>query len=395
MMKQKFWLALLPFSFLPLHGQNRPVPPREPNGLALRPPMGWNSWNKFGCNIREDLVRQAADQMVESGLRQAGYEYVLIDDCWQGERDAEGRITADPVKFPSGIRALSDYVHSKGLKFGIYSDAGVKTCGGRPGSRGHEYQDAIQYAAWGVDYLKYDWCATGTQDARASYLTMSDALRSTNRPIVFSMCEWGTARPWLWASAVGNLWRTTGDIWDHWQGKKTYSLGMMDIVDLQVGLSSFAGPGHWNDPDMLEVGNGGMTAEEYQTHFSLWAELAAPLIAGNDLSKMTPETKSILTNAEVIAVDQDALGKQGDRVAKQGDVEVWSRPLANGGRSVVLLNRGEAAHDVSVRWQDLGYPEGLKLRVRDLWKHQDMPVATGTYTANVAPHGVVMVTLAM
>ncbi len=395
---KKFWVLLVlmfvAFSSA-VSAQDKADPLRQPNGLSLRPPMGWNSWNKFACNIREDLVRQAADQMVETGLHQAGYEYVVIDDCWQGERDAEGRITADPVKFPSGIKALADYVHSKGLKFGIYSDAGVKTCAGRSGSRGHEYQDAIQYAAWGVDYLKYDWCSTGTQDARASYLTMSDALRATKRPIVFSMCEWGTAKPWLWASAVGNLWRTTGDIWDHFQGKKTYSLGMMDIVDLQVGLSGFAGPGHWNDPDMLEVGNGGMSTEEYRTHFSLWAELAAPLIAGNDLSKMTPDIKAILTNPEVIAVDQDALGRQGDRVSKNGDLEVWSRPLANGGRAVVLLNRGEGTKDVSVRWQDLGYPEALKLRVRDLWKHQDMPSATGSYRAPVVSHGAVMLSLTL
>jgi alpha-galactosidase len=368
---------------------------RQPNGLSLKPPMGWNSWNKFGCNIRENLVRQATDQMATSGLRAAGYEYVVIDDCWQGDRDEQGMITADKTKFPSGIKALSDYVHSKGLKFGIYSDAGVRTCAGRSGSRGHEYQDALQYAAWGVDYLKYDWCETGTQDARSSYLTMSDALRATKRPIVFSMCEWGTAKPWLWAGTVGNLWRTTGDIWDHWQGKKTYSLGMMDIVDLQVGLSSFAGPGHWNDPDMLEVGNGGMTTEEYRTHFSLWAELAAPLMAGNDLSAMSPDTKAILTNSEVIAVDQDALGRQGDRVAKQGDLEVWSRPLANGGRAVILLNRGASASQIDVRWQDLGFPEALRLRVRDLWVHKDMPEATGSYRALVAPHGVVMIKLSL
>jgi alpha-galactosidase len=211
-------LLLWLFELQPLaKGQTEPEPPRQPNGLALTPPMGWNSWNKFACNIREELVRQAADQMVSSGLREAGYQYIVIDDCWHGPRDAEGRITADAQKFPSGIKALSDYVHSKGLKFGIYSDAGTKTCGGRPGSGGHEYQDAIQYAAWGVDYLKYDWCNTGTQDAQASYTTMSDALRATGRPIVFSMCEWGTAKPWLWARNVGNLWRTTGDIWDHWQ----------------------------------------------------------------------------------------------------------------------------------------------------------------------------------
>ena len=375
--------------------QDKPEPPRQSNGLALTPPMGWNSWNKFACNIREDLVREAADQMVSTGLKEAGYQYIVIDDCWQTSRDADGRIVADAQKFPSGIKALADYVHSKGLKFGIYSDAGTLTCGGRPGSRGHEYQDAIQYAAWGVDYLKFDWCSTGTQDARASYLTMSDALRASGRPIVFSMCEWGTAKPWLWAQNIGNLWRTTGDIWDHYEGKHTYSLGMMDIVDLQVGLSSFAGPGHWNDPDMLEVGNGGMTAEEYRTHFSMWAELAAPLMAGNDLAKMTPETKEILTNREVIQVDQDSLGKQADRVWKDGDLEVWSRPLADGGRAVVLLNRGTAAKNVRVKWQDIGYPAGLSLHVRDLWKHTDLPSAKESLDAPVQPHGVVMIRLSL
>jgi alpha-galactosidase len=397
MMKKIFSLpafALLIASSM-AHAEVKTTESRQPNGLSLRPPMGWNSWNKFGCNIREDLVRKAADQMTESGLQRAGYQYVVIDDCWQGERDANGNITADNAKFPSGIKALSDYVHSKGLKFGIYSDAGVKTCAGRSGSRGHEYQDALQYAAWGVDYLKYDWCDTGTQDAQSSYLTMSDALRATKRPIVFSMCEWGKSKPWLWASSVGNLWRTTGDIWDHWQGEKAYSLGMMDIVDLQVGLSSFAGPGHWNDPDMLEVGNGGMTTEEYRTHFSLWAELAAPLMAGNDLNVMSSDTKTILTNTEVIAVDQDALGKQGDRIVKNGDLEVWSRPLANGGRAVILLNRGASANQISVRWQDLGYPDALQLRVRDLWLHKDLPAATGSYRTVVAPHGVVMFTLSL
>jgi alpha-galactosidase len=377
------------------HAQERPEMPRLANGLSLTPPMGWNSWNKFACNISEDKVRQAADQMVSSGLKSAGYEYIVIDDCWQGERDAEGRITADRSKFPTGVKALADYVHARGLKFGIYSDAGTKTCGGRLGSRGHEYQDALQYAAWGVDYLKYDWCNVGTQDAKSSYRTMSDALRDTDRPIVFSMCEWGTAKPWLWASSIGNLWRTTGDIWDHWQGRKTYSLGMMDIVDLQVGLSSFSGPGHWNDPDMLEVGNGGMTTEEYRTHFSMWAELAAPLMAGNDLSAMSAETKEILTNAEVIAVDQDPLGKQGDRVKKEGDLEVWSRTLSDGGRAVVLLNRSDNSKSIKVFWEELGYPRSLRLHVRDLWKHQDLSPSAGDFEAPVASHGVVMLRLGL
>jgi alpha-galactosidase len=358
--------------------------------LALTPPMGWNTWNKFACNVDEKLIRTAADQMVSTGMKDAGYTYIVIDDCWHGARDAHGDIQPDPQRFPSGIKALSDYVHSKGLKFGIYSDAGVKTCAGRPGSRGHEFQDAAQYAAWGVDYLKYDWCNTSTQDAKASYTIMAQALRASGRPIVFSMCEWGTAKPWLWAAGIGNLWRTTGDITDKWNGKHGYSNGMMDIVDQQVGIESYAGPGHWNDPDMLEVGNGGMTTEEYRTHFSMWSILAAPLIAGNDLANMSDDTRSILTNKEVIAIDQDPLGSEGRRVWKDGDLEVWSRPLAGGYRAVILLNRGPAAHDITLHWQDMGYPDTLPAKVRDLWKSTDAGTFTGTYTASVPSHGVAM-----
>jgi alpha-galactosidase len=355
--------------------------------------MGWNSWNRFQCDIDEGRIRAAADALVATGMKDAGYQYVVIDDCWHGARDAHGDIQPDPKRFPSGMKALADYVHARGLKFGIYSDAGAKTCAGRPGSLGHEYQDAAQYAAWGVDYLKYDWCDTGTQDARTAYTLMSDALRATGRPIVFSMCEWGTAKPWLWARDVGNLWRTTGDITDSWRRTKatpSWAHGVIDILDEQVGLESFAGPGHWNDPDMLEVGNGGMTDTEYRAHFSLWAMLAAPLIAGNDLSAMRPEIKAILTNREVIAVDQDALGMEGRRVAKDGDDEVWARPLKGGGRAVVLLNRGETAHAIRVNWEDLGYPEHLTAAVRDLWRAQDLPRAKGGVAADVAPHGVVM-----
>jgi alpha-galactosidase len=254
--------------------------PRAQEGpLAATPPMGWNSWNKFGCNMGEDLIRQMADAMVKSGMKNAGYQYVVMDDCWQVSRDQNGNIVPDPQRFPSGIKALADYIHARGLKFGIYSDAGSKTCAGRPGGLGHEYQDALQYAAWGVDYLKYDWCNTTTQDAQASYAVIRNALNTAGRPVVLSVCEWGTTKPWLWGKAVGgNLWRTTGDINDKWETKNKQSLGMLDILDLQVALESFAGPGHWNDPDMLEVGNGGMTTAEYRAHFSLWSILAAPLI---------------------------------------------------------------------------------------------------------------------
>jgi len=366
------------------------------NGLALTPPMGWNSWNKFGCNVSEDLIKSMADGVVSSGMKEAGYQYVVIDDCWQVRRDENGNIVPDPERFPSGMKALGDYIHSKGLKFGIYSDAGEKTCAGRPGSMGHEYQDALMYAKWGVDYLKYDWCHSGKRNAEEAYSTMRDALKAAGRPILFSMCEWGTAKPWLWAANTGNLWRTTGDINDHWEGKQKFkdggccALGMLDILDLQVGLETFAGPGHWNDPDMLEVGNGGMTINEYRAHFSLWSILAAPLIAGNDLRSMSPEIKEILTNREVIAVNQDALGRQASRVSKEGDVEIWSKPLKDGSRAVLVLNRGASETESSVPWTLLGYPEHLSAGVRDLWAHKDLGKFTGRFSAKVAAHDVVV-----
>ena len=368
-------------------------PARAANGLALTPPLGWNSWNKFGCNINETLIRQAALAMVSSGMKDVGYRYIVIDDCWQGQRDPRGDIQPDAGRFPSGIAALATYVHGLGLKLGIYSDAGSKTCGGRAGSRGYEYQDARQYALWGVDYLKYDWCSTGTENAQAAYQTMSDALRASGREIVFSLCEWGKSKPWLWAANVGNLWRTTGDIGDAWVGKKGYQLGVLDILDLNAELYPYAGPGHWNDPDMLEVGNGAMSDTEYRSHFSLWAMLAAPLMAGNDLTSMSPATRAILTSREVIAVDQDALGAQAHRAARTGETEVWVRPLAGGGRAAALLNRGSVATPITVTWQELDYPDHLKAAVRDLWQARTVGKLTGRYTDTVPPHGVVMLTI--
>jgi alpha-galactosidase len=366
--------------------------------VALTPPMGWNSWNKFGCNVSDEMIRGMADAMVKSGMKDAGYQYVNVDDCWQASRDANGNIVADPQRFPHGMKALADYVHSLGLKFGLYSDAGSKTCAGRPGGLGHEYQDALTYAAWGVDYLKYDWCNTTTQDARASYANMRAALNGAGRPIVLSICEWGTAKPWLWGKEVGgNLWRTTGDITDKWSGQTKWpdgsccNNGMLAIVDLQVGLESYAGPGHWNDPDMLEVGNGGMTDIEYRSHFSLWSVLAAPLIAGNDLRSMRPEIQEILTNKEVIAVDQDPLGREGTRVHKSADLEVWAKQLSDGSRAVVLLNRSSAEQEISTNWEELGYPNYLSASVRDLWEHKELGAFTGKFTARVARHAVVMV----
>jgi len=366
---------------------------KAPNGLALTPPMGWNSWNHFQCNINEKVIRDTADAMVASGMRDAGYQYVVIDDCWHGARDADGFITADPQRFPSGIKALADYVHSKGLKFGIYSDAGRLTCGGRPGSEGHEYQDALTYARWGVDYLKYDWCNTGDRNAQEAYATMADALRQSGRPIVFSMCEWGTAKPWLWAQNTGNLWRTTGDISDDFAVKKKghdWEHPVTMILDLNEPLWPFAGPGHWNDPDMLEVGNGGMTSDEYRSHFSLWAMMAAPLIAGNDIAHMDDTTKSILENKEVIAVDQDPLGIQGHRVWKDGDREVWVKPLARGAKAVLLFNRGEAPAAITATADQLGWPASVRAKVRDLWARKGAGRWSGSVTATVEPHGVVM-----
>lgn len=364
---------------------------RTANGLAMTPPMGWNSWNKHGCKVTEQVIRDTADAMVANGMKAAGYGYVVIDDCWHGDRDKDGFITADAGKFPSGIKALADYVHARGMKFGIYSDAGRKTCGGRPGSQGHEYQDALTYARWGVDYLKYDWCSTGVRNAEEAYALMSDAIRASGRPMLLSICEWGNNRPWEWAAKIGNMWRTTGDIRDAWAGPVTYSLGMMDIVDKNEPLYPFAAPGHWNDPDMLEVGNGGMTDTEYRAHFSLWAMMAAPLIAGNDVAKMNTATRAILLNKDVIAVDQDALGMQGHRVRDDGDREVWARPLADGSRAVLLLNRGAAAAAIAVAWPEIGYTDGLASDVRDLWSGKTRRLRDGRFSAMVPPHGVVMV----
>jgi alpha-galactosidase len=384
-MKRTIGICLILFAFFPAYAAGQK--------LAATPPMGWNSWNRFGCDVSEDLIKSVAGAMVSTGMKDAGYEYIVIDDCWQVSRDANGNIVADPKRFPLGIKALADYVHSKGLKFGIYSDAGTQTCGGRPGSRGHEYQDALQYATWGVDYLKYDWCNTGTEDAQAAYTTMTDALKATGRPIVFSLCEWGNHKPWLWAKDVGNLWRTTGDITDCWDCKKEYSMGWTRILDLQVGLESYAGPGHWNDPDMLEVGNGGMSATEYKSHFSFWCLLAAPLVAGNDLRNMSPEIKDILTNGEVLAVDQDPLGAEGRRIWKNGDSEVWSKQMKDGSRTVILFNRGTTEARIRVSWEDLGYPAHLPAAVRDLWEKQNLGKFTGNFSAKVAGHGVVMVSV--
>jgi alpha-galactosidase len=355
--------------------------------------MGWNSWNHFGCNVNEGLIREMADAMVSSGMRDAGYLYLNIDDCWHGERDANGYIQPDPQRFPNGMKTLADYVHARGLKLGIYSDAGSKTCAGRPGSKGYEQQDAERYAAWGIDYLKYDWCYTEGQTTREAYSLMRDKLAATGHPIVFSLCEWGSTQPWTWGAEVGNLWRTTGDIIDCWDCPSDWGgMGVVHILDQNASLAAFAGPGHWNDPDMLEVGNGGLTETESRAHFSLWCILAAPLIAGNDLRTMPDSIREILTNREVIAVDQDPAGIQGARVRDDGEGEVWSKPLGRGGqaKAVALLNRGATPATITVRWEEIGLAPG-EATVRDLWDHADRGTFRGTYSAEVPPHGVVLV----
>jgi alpha-galactosidase len=352
------------------------------NGPAQTPPMGWNSWNHFACKVTDADVRSAADAIVSSGMKSAGYIYVNIDDCWQGTRDEKGVLHPN-AKFPD-MKGLSDYVHAKGLKLGIYSSPGPKTCAGYEGSLGHEELDAQSYALWGIDYLKYDYCSfQGDVPAQmAAYKKMHEALEKTGRVIVFSLCQYGMDKVWRWGPSVGgNLWRTTDDISDDYNSMAYIGFG-------QNGLERFAAPGHWNDPDMLEVGNGKMNKDEYRTHMSLWCLLAAPLLAGNDLSKMTPDTLAILTNPEVIAVDQDALGMQGHRVAQEGQLEVWVKQLADGSKAVGLFNRGESVMPVTAYFRDVGV--GDAALVRDLWEKRDLGVFNSSFTAQVPTHGVVL-----
>jgi alpha-galactosidase len=352
--------------------------------VAETPPMGWNSWNHFGCNVSDSMIRGEADAMVASGMRDAGYRYIVIDDCWQTSRDGHGTIVADSARFPHGIKALADYVHSRGLRFGIYTDAGTQTCQGRPGTLGHEQQDAATYADWGVDYVKEDWCHAKGLDARDQYTKFRAALAQAKRPIVLSICEWGVNRPWEWAPAVGNLWRTTDDIEDKWSS-------MLDNLDQSAEHADVARPGAWNDPDMLEVGNGGMTDNEYRAHFSLWALMAAPLIAGNDLRGMSPATTTILTNREVIAVDQDGLGKQGILVWEAPPaLQVWSKPLQDGAFAVALLNRADTQATITATFERVGIRRDTVL-VRDLWSHADLGAFAKKFSTAVPPHGVAMV----
>ncbi len=365
--------------------------------LAATPPMGWNSWNLFAGKVTDKDVRATADAMVSTGMKDAGYLYVNIDDTWEAGRDAQGNIQTNS-KFPD-MKALADYVHSKGLKIGIYSSPGPKTCAGYEASYQHEAQDAKTYAAWGIDYLKYDLCSfrqimmqqapndpqKANQMMKDAYEKMHQALLATGRPIVYSFCQYGFDAVWEWGPSLGaNLWRTTGDI------DPTYD--RMTLIGFsQAGLSKYAGPGHWNDPDMLEVGNGKLTLDENRTHMSLWAMLAAPLLAGNDLSKMKPETLAILTNRDVIAIDQDPLGKQGDRVSEVGPIEVWAKPLQGGDKAVGIFNRSDSTLPVTVKLSDLGISGSVN--ARDIWQAKDLGKIKNSYTVSVPRHAVVLLRL--
>ena len=365
---------------------HKPFPPFKAipaNGLAKTPPMGWNSWNKFAGRIDDKAVREIADAMASSGMRDAGYIYVNIDDTWEAERDKDGNIQSNQ-KFPD-MNALADYVHSKGLKIGIYSGPGRKTCAGFEASYGHEEQDARTWAAWGIDYLKYDWCSASAvyhrEEMAPAYQKMALALRATGRPIIFSLCQYGWLNVGEWGEAAGgNLWRTTGDISDRWDSMSRIGFG-------QNGREKYAGPGHWNDPDMLEIGNGGMTSTEYRTHMSLWSILAAPLLAGHDVRAMLDDTKEILTNKEVIAIDQDKLGKQGVRVRQDGELELWNKELSDG-VAVGLFNRSETPAKMTVKWSEVGIDKKAP-QVRDLWAHKDVE-APAEFSAEVPSHGVVL-----
>ena len=349
-MNRRFLLTILLLLLLPVIGRAQT---RE--SLSLTPQMGWSSWNNFQGNINEDIIKSIADAMVASGLKDAGYTYINIDDCWHGKRDADGFIQADPKHFPHGIKALADYVHSRGLKLGIYSDAGSETCAGRPGSLGHEYQDALQYARWEVDYLKYDWCNTTNVNAQGAYQLMRDALQAAGRPIFFSMCEWGDNHPWRWAKGIGDSWRIGPDIWCSFDSTRVFptyiQCSVIDCINRNDSLRSYAGPGHWNDPDMLEVGNG-LSVNQDRAHFTMWCMMASPLILGNDVCNMSDETKAILTNRDLIAIDQDKLGVQGLRFLIREGLEYWFKPLSNGDWAMTIFNPTRQPLSCSLNWQD-------------------------------------------
>ena len=375
--------------------------------LAQTPPMGWNSWNTFQTKIDEPLLKGMVDTYVSSGMKDAGYNYFVLDDGWMSmERDQNGSLVADPKKFPKGMKEFADYVHSKGLKFGIYNCAGTKTCAGYPGTRGYEYQDARLYASWGVDYLKFDWCYSDGINAKEAYTTMSKAIRAAGRPMVFSLCEWGGHQPWRWAKNVGQLWRSTGDIYDGFDKNLSKggwtALSVLSILDRQDSIRQYAGPGHWNDPDMLEVGKN-MTYSEDKAHFSLWCMLAAPLMAGNDLRKMSDQTKAILTNKEIVAIDQDALGMEAFRYYAFDGIEIWVKPLVNNELAVCFLNRSTHPQNVSYEWKGHAITDTVtktnidfnanSYRLKDVWTKKELGTTDKTLKQTVGPHDVLVLTL--
>jgi len=375
--------------------------------LAQTPPMGFNTWNTFQTNINEQMLKNMVDAYISSGMKDAGYQYFVLDDGWMAmQRDSSGNLVPDPEKFPGGMKNFVDYVHTKGLKFGIYNCAGTLTCGGYPGTRGYEYQDARFYAAMGVDYLKYDWCNTEGLNAKEAYTTMSKAIKAAGRPMIFSLCEWGNHKPWEWAENVGHLWRTTGDIgagFGSLVNKGTWSaLGVTGILDQQEGLRKYAGPGHWNDLDMLEVGNG-MTYNEDRAHFSLWCMLAAPLMAGNDLRKMSNQTKTILTNKDVIAIDQDALGIEGFKYYAFEGLEIWVKPLVNNGLAVCFFNRSDRPQKIAYDWKAHQIKDTLSnreidfnksvFRIFDLWIKKPSGTTNSILKADIAAHDVLLLRL--
>jgi alpha-galactosidase len=353
--------------------------------LARTPPMGWNSWNHFQLNINDAAIHAQAKALVDSGMKAAGYEYVVIDGGWEGFHDAQGVFHPNILKFPD-MKALCDYIHGLGLKVGIHDSPGPVTCSGREASYGHEQQDAETFARWGIDFVKYDWCSGAKvykpDQMQAAYEEFHQALLRTGRPILYNLCQYGMQDVWKWGASVGgNMWRTTGDISDNY-----YRMAFIGFE--QNGLEKYAGPGHWNDPDMLEVGNGGMSEEEERTQMGLWCLLAAPLFAGNDLTKMTPETLAILTNREAIAVDQDPAGIQGRRVFQEGPMEIWMKPLADGSKAVGMFNRDEHEMTLTLSFEDTGIKGSAQLR--DLWTHRDLGTFTGSFTTTLPKHGVVL-----
>lgn len=376
-------------------------------GLAETPPLGWNSWNTFATDINEELVKGIADKFIELGLKDAGYEYIVLDDGWMAkERDENGNLIADPIKFPSGMKALADYIHAKGLKFGLYNCAGSKTCAGYPGSRGFEYQDARSYASWDVDYLKYDWCNTEKLKAEGAYITMRDALKAAGRPIVFSICEWGDNEPWKWAKDVGHAWRVTGDIincWDCEVGHGSWSSwGVWKIINMRKNIRKYAGPGHWNDFDMMEVGNG-MTDAEDRSHFAMWSMLSSPLIMGNDLRSATKETIKTLTNKEVIAINQDKLGIQGFRFSNEDNFEIWLKPLESNAWAMTFVNMSDETQSLDFDWVKYNIGDDVNgkqmdvknntYKIRDLFNQKNLGNTSNKLNAEIGSHDVLMIKL--